>query len=62
MKTLLHSEESLVKGPREEGIQQVLVYQRQAQDPAAEPEPAEETHARGHLHLTDQILNRFTGF
>ena len=42
IKILLHSEKSLIEGPREEGIQQILVNQRKTKDPTTEPEPAKE--------------------
>lgn len=44
VKILLHSEKSFIKGPCEEGIQQVLVNECKTKNPTTEPEPVKEKH------------------
>lgn len=44
VKILLHSEKSFIKGPCEEGIQQILVYECKTKNPTTEPEPVKEKH------------------
>lgn len=42
IKILLHSEKSFIKGPSEEGVQQILMYKCETQNPPAEAEPVKE--------------------
>lgn len=44
------SKESLVEGPREEGIQEILVDQRQSQNTPTKPEPAQKHTETGLTH------------
>ena len=56
------SEQALVEGPREEGVQKVLMDQSQAQDTTAEPEPdpKHREHGKNRNPLRPHAIQRTT--